>query len=534
MLNKILKNRPFFPLFLSALFPSLSGGAPEDFLQTEYLKMKYGMFLHFNMSTFTNEEWATIGQSPSRFNPAKLDCGQWADAAKAAGMKYMVLTTKHCDGFCLWPSAVSQYGVKNSSWKNGRGDVVREFVDSARSRGIEVGFYYSIWDQTNGNDTAFIKQQLTELLTQYGDIRLLWFDGWGWQVGYSAVPYQSIYDHVKSLQPNCLIEENNHLKALDRTEIVLFEMGWYSDGMPPDGNKLPAEIAGTINAAGDWFYHPATACKMKSTEQLATTLLLANGRNANLLLDLSPDTTGLIPQCQVDRIKEVKAYLDSLQTDSNIYNQEAAKYTGNWILSQDRGLGDYLDDVRWTLAAGDQFEFSFTGTGLDMISELCYGHGRMDLYMDDVFQATVDLSLPEGQSRQPRAILFSMNGLAFGPHVFRGVAKDNGLYSLVDAFAVYAEDSARTGTARENKQKMESFHPSRILYGENQIKLLFPAGEKIQKLQVYNMKGQCLLEKEGSSTRQETVDIRSLAGGMYLWKADTEKGIRHGRFQICR
>jgi alpha-L-fucosidase len=152
---------------------------------------------------------------------------------------------------------------------------------------------------------------LTELLSNYGPIDLLWFDGWGWQVGYDAVPYETIRAHVKSLQPNCLILENNHKKALQNTEIVGFEQN--VDGVPA-ANTLPAEMAGNIRgqeADGDsvWFYHPAGNCNLKSVETLKSELVGANTGHANFLLDVTPDDQGVIPQCQVDRLKEVAAAL---------------------------------------------------------------------------------------------------------------------------------------------------------------------------------------------------------------------------------
>lgn len=222
----------------------------ED-LQKLYIERGFGMFLHFNLGTFTNEEWAKPGRKDvaTIFNPSHLDTDQWADAAKAAGMKYAVLTTKHHDGFALWETSVPElqgYNVQLTDWYKaekaaGRsGDIVRRYVDSFRSRGIAPGFYFSIWDRTAGLDnrktsdkewaTQFVKNQLTELLTRYGEIPCIWTDGWKWYdskipnspVGYDLVDYQEVYDHVKRLSPNTLLVENNHQKNLEHTDIVGF------------------------------------------------------------------------------------------------------------------------------------------------------------------------------------------------------------------------------------------------------------------------------------------------------------------------
>jgi alpha-L-fucosidase len=251
-------------------------------------------------------EWGRAASStvvPSLFKPSKLDIGQWVRTAKSAGMKYMVLTTKHHDGFCIWPSRWNEHNIKNSSWRDGKGDVLREFVDTLHANGIKVGFYYSIWDHTNGSDTTFLKAQLAELLTNYGPIAELYFDGWGWMVGYNKVPYATIRNLVKTLQPGCLISENNYYKSLKNTEIVTWEKAVV--GFPPEGNVLPSEAGNTIRTEGCWFWHPTAECNILPAQTIVSDLTNMNLRNASYLLDLTPDTTGLMPQCEVDRMAEV-------------------------------------------------------------------------------------------------------------------------------------------------------------------------------------------------------------------------------------
>ena len=284
--------------------------------QNAYVAQHFGMFIHFNMSTFErcccNECYSVSGEwglpasatvYPSLFHPNQLNCGEWADVAKSAGMKYMVLTTKHHDGFCIWPSKWNEHNVKNSSWRGGKGDVLREYVDSVRSRGINVGFYYSIWDHTNGSDTTFIKAQLAELLTQYGPVTELYFDGWGWMVGYNRVPYATIRKLVNTLQPHCLIVENNHYYTMTNTEIVTFEMP--IDGPPKQGSVLPQEGGETIRNDHCWFWHPNAQCDVMPPQNIFNELTMVNSRNASYLLDLTPDTTGVIPQCIWDVMKQV-------------------------------------------------------------------------------------------------------------------------------------------------------------------------------------------------------------------------------------
>jgi alpha-L-fucosidase len=275
--------------------------------------MKFGMFFHFNMSTFdrytvysVSGEWGLANTDEKIFRPSALNCGQWADVAKSAGCKYMVLTTKHHDGFCLWPSRYTTHSVANATVKT---DVVKQFADSARSRGMKVGFYYSIRDLTNGYATSFVKGQLSELLTQYGEITCLWFDGWGWGPGYNKVPYDSVRNLIKRLQPRCLMIENNHKYAMDHTEIIEYEMP--IDGPPGANNTLPAEGCQVIRASADhcWFWHPIDECTMMPAQTIVDELNINNARHAAYLFDLTPDTTGRVPQCQADRMKEVGTLL---------------------------------------------------------------------------------------------------------------------------------------------------------------------------------------------------------------------------------
>ena len=298
-----------------------------DSLQKKYVAQKYGMFLHFNMGTFQVKQWADPGLDPNLFNPDSLDAGQWADAAKAAGMKYMVLTVKHHDGFCLWNSAYTTYDVGSSKWKNGKGDVVKEFADSCRSRGLAVGFYFSIWDRSHANDgdTSFIQNQLKELLTNYGPISLLWFDGWGWQIPYTTVPYLTVRNTIKSTQPNCLMVNNSQEHNLSRTDIVEWEKGGHQGTSIPDTNSMPSELCETIKANGNWFYDGAAPINdLYPAATLKGLLSACNSRNASFLLDVTPNQHGRIPLNQVARIKEIGFPVGVLQKIPTI--QTEGKY----------------------------------------------------------------------------------------------------------------------------------------------------------------------------------------------------------------
>ena len=279
-------------------------------LRSAYRDMRFGLFLHYNMSTYARQMYISVTgeheegfEDPNLFQPTDLDCGQWADVAKLAGMKYVILTVKHHGGFCIWNSEHTEHDIGSTTWRDGKEDIVREFVDSVRSRGLAVGFYFSTWDKTNGEDTTFIKNQLTELLTNYGPITVMWFDGWAWMVGYGDVPYASIRDHIKSIQPECLVLDNNHFHNLDSTELMVYERP--VEGIPPAGNEYPGEVCGCARRDQVWFYHPPGNCDLYSAQEVVDDLEKLDQRNCNYLFDLTPDDRGLIPECQVELAREI-------------------------------------------------------------------------------------------------------------------------------------------------------------------------------------------------------------------------------------
>src|ERR1700744_5958724 len=182
-------------------------------LQQRFEDLRFGMFIHFNIPTYANQDWPDPDASPHLFNPVHLDCTQWAKAAQSAGMTYGCLTTKHHSGFCIWDTKTTDYGVMHSPFKR---DVVREFTEAFRARGLKVLLYYSILDthhkirpgQITPRDVGMIKAQLTELLTHYGPITALIIDGWDapWsRISYDDVSFEEIYRLIKTLQPDCLV-----------------------------------------------------------------------------------------------------------------------------------------------------------------------------------------------------------------------------------------------------------------------------------------------------------------------------------------
>ena len=280
----------------------------RELLQRRFTDWRFGMFLHFNMGTFHDAEWVDPNQDPLSFAPSDLDCGQWADAAKAAGMRFAVLTVKHHDGFCLWPSKHTAYDVMSSSYRH---DVVREYVDAFRSRGITPCLYFSIWDRTNGvgapvtrEQIAFVKDQLTELLTGYGPIPLLIFDGWAWQMGHQAVPFGEIRTHVASLQPDCLVLDLNGLTVPWDSDLVFVEEPKGGVFCPP-GNTYAASQGQTISPSG-WFWHPSTPSNLLTADQIVEGhLKVLEPRYCTFILNCPPNPRGLLDPSVVETLHEV-------------------------------------------------------------------------------------------------------------------------------------------------------------------------------------------------------------------------------------
>jgi alpha-L-fucosidase len=290
------------------------GGKPLQDLQRDFVDLRFGMFLHFGILTYTGS-WSKPNLDIKQFNPTKLDPGQWADAAVAAHMKYGVLTTKHHDGFALWPSRASDFNVGHIPWRDGKGDVVREYVDAFRSRGLLPGFYYSIWDTTEevaaGHLTpeklAYVKTQLTELLTNYGPIPILIVDGWSWQMGHNAMAYQEIRGLVKSLQPNCLLTDHAHLADPWDMDIVNFEEP--RGGWAPAGNTYPAQQEQKVNATGgnDWFWAPDIGGLMTVGDIVDKHLRDLEPKWTNFLLNCPPNRDGKLDPAIVELLHDVGA-----------------------------------------------------------------------------------------------------------------------------------------------------------------------------------------------------------------------------------
>jgi alpha-L-fucosidase len=300
-------------LSLLSLNCSLTHHQTTEDLQRAFVEMRFGAFIHFGIRTFTGGQWGKANQDVTKFNPANLDCNQWAAAFTAAKMHYAILTTKHHDGFCLWDSKYTENDVASSPWKNGQGDMVREFVDAFRAHGLEPMLYYSVWDNTKGignstitaDDLEFIKGQITELLTNYGPIKMLFIDGWSWKMGHKSVPYDQIRKLVKELQPGCLLVDNTHLRCLYDNDLVHYESG----SAYPSNNTLPAIFSLLINnnSGNGWFWdNRVPTAELLSVNQIVNdNLKILELQWCSFILNCPPNPDGRIDDNIVARLAEV-------------------------------------------------------------------------------------------------------------------------------------------------------------------------------------------------------------------------------------
>ncbi len=297
--------------------------------QLRWQDYELGMFCHFGPNTFRDQEWGEGDDPPEVFAPTDLDARQWAAAARAAGMRYLVFTTKHHDGFCLWPTGTTDYSVAASPWRDGRGDVVAEVADACREEGLALGFYCSPWDRHEpcyddapAYDRHFARQW-TELLTRYGDVAVVWLDGAGskghvynWELIIGTIREHAPEACIFALgEPDFRWVGNEdglapypcwntvEAPAQSNSGDLLFER--YRESFP---HWLPAECDARIRA--NWFWHPGDWGTLKSCERLVDIYECSVGRGANLLLNVGPDDRGLLPEPDVDRLLEMRAEID--------------------------------------------------------------------------------------------------------------------------------------------------------------------------------------------------------------------------------
>ena len=300
--------------------------------QLAWQRDELAVFIHFGVNTFTDREWGDGKEDPAIFAPARLDARQWARVARASGFRAMILTAKHHDGFCLWPSATTAHTVARSPWRSGDGDLVREFVDACRAENLRPGLYLSPWDRNNptyGDSPRYNDlycEQLTELLSRYGPLAEVWFDGAN---GEGPNGRRQVYDWprvwslVRKLQPDAVMfsDAGPDIRWCGTEKGIAGDPNWstvdpslvpYPGATGPgvttalqhgnaDGTVWrPAEADTSIRPG--WFYHPAEDSRVRTVENLVDLYFQSVGRNSKLLLNVPPTRDGLLHEADVSSL----------------------------------------------------------------------------------------------------------------------------------------------------------------------------------------------------------------------------------------
>ena len=356
----------FFVLLLTAMSLTVSAqthrfnGPVPTANQLRWQEMEMYAFIHYSMNTYTDQEWGFGNEDPKLFNPSDLDCRQWARVCKQSGMKGIIFTAKHHCGFCMWPSAYTEYSVKNSPWKNGKGDVVRELADACREEGLKFAVYLSPWDRNHKDYgkpeyITYFRNQLRELLTQYGDIFEVWFDGAnggdGWYGGANETRridgktyygWAETFKMIRELQPNAVIwndgGDRGDLRWVGTEAGNVGETNWST--MPSKGDTpyhmlhygvedgdvwCPGETNTSIRPG--WFYHETENEHVKSLSKLMDTYYKSVGRNSTLLLNFPIAPNGRIHPTDSLRGIAFKRMIDDIFKKNIVKEVKAPKLT---------------------------------------------------------------------------------------------------------------------------------------------------------------------------------------------------------------
>ena len=365
--------------------------------QVEWQQMETYAFIHFGLNTFNDREWGYGDTDPKVFNPTNLDCDQWAQTLVKAGMKGVILTAKHHDGFCLWPFEGTEYSIKNSPWKNGKGNVVKELSEACKKYGLKFAVYLSPWDRHQANYGTpeylpYFYAQLHDLLTNYGPVFEVWFDGAnggdGWYGGAKDIRtidrknyynYPRIYEMLDSIQPQAIIFSDggpgcrwvgNEKGFAGATNWSFLRKGEVHPGYDksyelqyghPDGNQwVPAECDVSIRPG--WFYHPEEDDRVKSPDQLVDLYYRSVGHNATLLLNFPVDRRGLIhPVDSANAVRFHEMIQQQLKTNlvAGMTPKVSNERGGDFVAS---ALTDDNFDTYWATEDGvttADIEFSF-------------------------------------------------------------------------------------------------------------------------------------------------------------------------------
>ena len=386
--------------------------------QLEWQQMEFTAFLHFGMNTFTGNEWGHGTDSPALFNPSELDCEQWVKALKDGGFKMALITAKHHDGFCLWQTETTEYSVKNSPWRDGKGDVVRELRDACEKYGMKFGVYLSPWDRnapSYGDSPAYNKffiAQLTELLTNYGEVHEVWFDGAcaeGPNGKKQEYDWTAILAKIRELQPKAVTAiMGDDVRWVGNEGGLGRETEWSATVIPPGSythKKAAKEALGLEEMSKDlgsrelvakaqevywypsevdvsirpgWFYHAEQDGQVRSLANLVNIYYRSVGCNSVLLLNIPPDRRGLIHEIDVQRIKELSEYINKTFAtnyvekgkqdwaaqvgESKEYDVKPGAMVNTFLIQEDITKGQRVEDFLVEVYSNGAWQYATEGT----------------------------------------------------------------------------------------------------------------------------------------------------------------------------
>lgn len=339
---------------------------PTD-AQMQWHEMEISAFIHFTINTFTDKEWGYGNESPDLFNPTGVDVDQWISTLKDAGFKCVILTAKHHDGFCLWPTKYTEHSIKNSPYKDGNGDIVREVSDACKKYGLKFGIYLSPWDRNRADYgqpsyIAYYRNQLNELFTSYGPVFEMWFDGANGGDGYygganekrridgaTYYDWPTTLEMVRSIEPNVIFfsDAGPGVRWCGNEIGVISETNWntitpdtlyagkanieslLNTGSENGTHWIPGEVDTSIRPG--WFYHAKEDSIVKSPEKLFDIYMTSVGRGSTLLLNVPPDRRGVFHENDVKSLQGFRQILDAEFADNLAVNAktEASSYRAN-------------------------------------------------------------------------------------------------------------------------------------------------------------------------------------------------------------
>ena len=532
-------------------------GAVPNERQLSHFKMGKKAFFHFGVNTFTDNEWGDGSELEKIFNPTALDTDQWIRVIKDAGFKLAIITAKHHDGFCLWPSKYTDHSVKNSPYKNGNGDVIREFTDSCRKYGIKAGVYISPWDRNSplwGKDdySDFYAMQLTELMTEYGELHEVWWDGAGsTETRYDWELWESI---IRKYQPNAAIfgslgaaeyvdlrwvgneaghAGETHYASIDPEHLLNESPAILNVGQIGARKYIPSETDVSIRPG--WFYHASQDDAVKTPSNINKIWFESIGRNSMMLLNFPPDRRGLI--CDKDAENALISHKCINKMLSTNFVDKATIITPNSPLTPII-IQNETTNVRLKVYQGDEFEIDLPTPekiNVFVVAELIEAGERVTAFkIEGIDENGNESLLYEGRSIGFYKAVQIKEGRYKS---FRFTVKETHAQPMLLNFGLhYFEDHVEPATAASDKnivKSIELINDAKTavvnfggIYPFNYIEFSV-ANNTAYKVYVFNGLSYDLISDGTSNGEIVKIHFKDVIDGSYQIKLEAQNGINN-------